>query len=161
VDTTRLLILAAADDWRRLGVETRPFVIPPQQNQDRAFRAAFPSFELVNQPGGAVAVQGLLHSSGAPLPSNGFRPSAGSQNRGRYLNPDYDALLARYSATIPRAERNQVLGEIVHHLTDNALVTGTVWGLLPQPISHRVRNARVSKALGQLMTSEAHLWDLE
>jgi peptide/nickel transport system substrate-binding protein len=161
VDTTRLLILATADDWRRIGVETRPFVIPPQQNQDRAFRATFPAFELVNQPGGAAAVQGLLHSSGAPLPSNNFRPAAGSQNRGRYLNPDYDALLARYSATIPRAERNRVLGDVVHHLTDNVLVTGTVWGLLPQPISNRVRNARVSKALGQLMTSEAHLWDLE
>jgi peptide/nickel transport system substrate-binding protein len=161
VDTTRLLSLATADDWRRLGVETRPLVVPPQLNQDRSYRASFLSFELVNQPAGATAVQGLLHSSGAPLPSNGFRPSAGAQNRSRYLNPEYDALLARYSATIPRTERNRLLGDVVHHLTDNALVTGTVWGLLPQPISNRMRNARVSSALGTLMTSEAHLWDLE
>ncbi len=160
VDTTRLLTLAAADDWRRIGVEARPYVIPPQLNQDRAYRATFPAFELVNQPAGAGAVQGLLHSSGAPLPSNGFRPSAGAQNRSRYLNPDYDALLARYSATIPRAERNRVLAEIVHHLTDQALVTGTVWGLQPQPIAHRVKNARVGKALGTLMSHEAYLWDL-
>ena len=50
------------------------------------------------------------------MPSNNYRASSGAYNRSRYLNPDYDALLERYSATIPHRERNQVLGEIIHHL---------------------------------------------
>jgi len=161
VDTTRQIALAAADDWRRVGVETRPLVIPPQLNQDREYRAGFPSFELVNQPGGAGGVPGLLHSSGAPLPSNNFRASSGAYNRSRYFNPDYDALLERYSATIPRAERNRVLAQIINHLTEQALLIGTVWGLEPQATSNRIKNASVGQALGLLQTYESYRWELE
>jgi peptide/nickel transport system substrate-binding protein len=161
VDTTRLLSLASADYWRRVGVDAQPLVIPPQRNQDREYRASFPSFELVNQPGGAAGVPGLLHSSGAPLPSNNYRASSGAYNRSRYMNPEYDALLERYSATIPVRERNQALAQIIHHLTDQALLIGTVFGLQPQATSNRITNTTVGKALGTLITTEAHRWDLE
>src|SRR5207244_11124298 len=137
-----------ADYWKRIGVDARPLVIPPQLNQDREYRASFTGFELVNQPGGAGGVQGLLHSSGAPLPSNNFRASSGAYNRSRYLNPEYDALLERYSATIPQRERNQVLAQIIHHLTDQALLIGTVFGLQPQATSNRIKNTTVGKPLG-------------
>jgi len=160
VDTTRLLSLATADYWKRIGVDTRPLVIPPQLNQDREYRASFPGFELVNQPGGAAGVQGLLHSAGAPLPSNNYRASSGAYNRSRYMNSEYDAMLERYSATIPRAERNQVLAQVIHHLTDQALLIGTVFGLQPQATANRIKNTRVGAALGTLMTAEAHMWDV-
>jgi peptide/nickel transport system substrate-binding protein len=161
VDTTRLLSLATADDWRRIGVDAQPLVIPPQANQDRAYRATFPSFELVNQPGGAEAVAGLLHSSGAALASNNYRASSGSFNRSRYMNPEYDALQDRFTTTIQRADRNALLGQIIHHLTDNALLIGTVFGLQPQPTANRIKNTTVGKATGTLLTGEAHRWDLE
>jgi len=160
VDTTRLLSLATADYWKRIGVDTRALVIPPQLNQDREYRASFPAFELVNQPGGAAGVQGLLHSAGAPLPSNNFRASSGAYNRSRYLNPEYDALLQHYSATIPRAERSQALAQVIHHLTDQALLIGTVFGLQPQATSNRITNTRIGAALGTLIAAEAHLWEL-
>jgi ABC-type transport system substrate-binding protein len=160
VDTTRQISLATADSWHRIGVDTRPLVIPPQLNQDREYRAGFPSFELVNQPGGAGGVPGLLHSSGAPLLSNNYRASSGAYNRSRYMNPDYDALLERYSATIPKAERNRVLAQIVNHLTDRALLIGTVFGLQPQATSNRIKNVNVGKALGILLTHESQRWEL-
>jgi peptide/nickel transport system substrate-binding protein len=159
VDTTRLLSLATADYWKRIGVETQPLVIPPQRAQDREYRAGFPSFELVNQPGGPGGVQGLLHSSGAPLPSNNFRASSGAYNRSRYINPEYDAMLERYTATIPRSERNRELAQVIHHLTDQALLIGTVFGLQPQATANRIKNVRVGAALGTVMTGEAHLWE--
>jgi ABC-type transport system substrate-binding protein len=161
VDTTRLISLATADYWQRVGVETHPLVIPPQLNQDRQYRVSFPSFELVNQPGGAGGVPGLLHSSGAAMPSNNFRGSSGAYNRSRYMNPDYDALLERYSATIPRDERNRALGQVINHLTDNALLIGTVFGLQPQATSNRIKNTSVGKALGLLQTHEAYTWELQ
>jgi ABC-type transport system substrate-binding protein len=161
VDTTRQLSLATADYWKRVGVETHPLVIPPQLNQDRAYRASFPSFELVNQPGGAGGVPGLLHSSGAPLPSNNFRASSGSYNRSRYINPEYDALLERFSSTIPLRERNQLLGQVIRHQTENALLIGTVFGLQPQATANRIVNTTVGKALGTLISSEAYRWDLQ
>ncbi len=161
VDTTRLLSLATADYWRRIGVDAQPLVIPPQLNQDRQYRVTFPSFELVNQPGGAAAVVGLLHSSGAALPNNDFRPSSTSFNRSRYMNAEYDALQDRYTATIQQRERNQILGQIVHHLTDQSLLMGTVYALQPQATSHRIKNTAVGKALGLLLTAEAYRWDLE
>ena len=160
VDTTRLLSLATADYWKRIGVDTKPLVIPPQLNQDREYRANFPAFELVNQPGGAAGVQGLLHSSGAPLPGNNYRASSGAYNRSRYLNPEYDSLLERYSATIPRGERHQVLAQIIHQLTDQALLIGTVFGLQPQATANRIQNTHVGSALGTLITAESHLWEV-
>jgi len=160
VDTTRLLSLATADYWKRVGVDTQPLVIPPQRAQDREYRAGFPGFELVNQPGGPGGVHGLLHSSGAPLPSNNYRASSGAYNRSRYINPEYDAMLERYTATIPRAERNRALAQVIHHLTDHALLIGTVFGLQPQATANRIRNVRVSSALGIVMTAEAHLWEV-
>lgn len=76
------------------------------------------------------------------------------------MNPDYDALLERYSATIPKAERNRVLAQIVNHLTDQALLIGTVFGLQPQATSNRVKNTNVGKAAGTLLTHESYRWEL-
>ena len=161
VDTTRQLSLATADSWKRVGVETNPLVIPPQRNQDREYRASFPSFELVNQPGGAGGVPGLLHSSGAPLPSNNYRASSGAYNRSRYINLEYDAMLERYTATVPLRERYQALAQVIHHLTDQALLIGTVFGLQPQATANRIKHTQVGKALGTLVVADAHQWELE
>jgi hypothetical protein len=68
-------------------------------------------------------------------------------------------MLERYTATIPPAERNRALAQVIHHLTDQALLIGTVFGLQPQATASRVKNVRVSSALGIVMTAEAHLWE--
>jgi hypothetical protein len=53
-----------------------------------------------------------------------------------------------------------LLAQIVNHLTDRALLIGTVFGLQPQATSNRIKNVNVGKALGILLTHEAHRWEL-
>jgi len=161
VDTTRLLAEATSDYWHQAGVDAHPLVIPAQRNQDREYRATFPSFELVNQNGGSGAVQGLLTTDGAPLPSNNYRPSTGLENRGRYSNPEYDAMVDRFAETIPLPQRYQALAQVVHFLTDQALVTGTVWAVQPQALANRISHATVGKALGILIAADAYTWDVQ
>src|SRR5579871_1756335 len=158
VDTTRLLTQATADAWHQVGVDTQPLVIPPQRAQDREYRATFPAFEMVNQNGGADAAQFLLTSAGAPLPSNNYRAPAALENRSRYMNPEYDALVDRYATTIPLGPRYQALAQMVHFLTDQELIIGTVWGVQPQAVAKRITNTMVSKAQGLLITANSYLW---
>jgi hypothetical protein len=40
------------------------------------------------------------------------------------MNPEFDALIEKYHATVPRQERIQALGEIVPHISDQLNVMG-------------------------------------
>jgi len=66
------------------------------------------------------------HSSRTALPQNNFRvPGAG--NVGRYTNVELDALLDSFFVTIPKQERLEVLGRILHHLATSC----RSWGSTP------------------------------
>jgi peptide/nickel transport system substrate-binding protein len=159
VEISRKSMLAVAGYWQRFGIETEPVVIPPQRAQDREYRATFPGYEVVQQPNDLDVLGEFLHSSQAPTPENNFRAPS-PRNRSRYQNPEYDALLDRYLATIPPAERLPVLGQIMHHLTDRALVTGLVYSGEPLMIGHRLRNVAAVKASNATPVWNAHLWEV-
>ena len=57
---------------------------------------------------------GNFHSSKTPLLENNYTGT----NRSRYTNPAFDALIDRYFTTIPRAERLDLVRQIVNHMTD-------------------------------------------
>jgi hypothetical protein len=46
----------------------------------------------------------------------------------------------RYYVTIPRAERVQVLGQLLNHLTDNVVLLSFFYETAPVLVSNRMRN---------------------
>jgi peptide/nickel transport system substrate-binding protein len=156
-DSTRQkVLLSVGDYWRRIGVGMEPHFVSPQRQQDRQYRATFPSFELVQNPN---YLRGLtnLHSSQAPLPTNNFSGS----NRSRYRDAEFDALYDRFVSTIPRDERLQVLGQITYHLTDRLVLMGLYYGTEITIIGNHLQHVQAAKVRGTTQAWNAHEWDLK
>jgi peptide/nickel transport system substrate-binding protein len=131
-------IIAMADHWQRVGIGAEPYVIPRQLAQDTAYRATFPGYEVVRNSADRPGLN-RHRASDTPLPENNFR----GNNRTRYMNPEFEALVDRYFRTIPINERAQVFGDIIHHMTDVALVLGLFYDVEPVAISNRLRNVHI------------------
>jgi hypothetical protein len=58
----------------------------------------------------------------------------------RYRSSELDALIDRFFVTVPRQERTQVLGQIVHHMTDQAIPVGLFYNVAPVMIGNRLQN---------------------
>jgi peptide/nickel transport system substrate-binding protein len=106
-------MLAVADYWQRIGVGAETSTIPLQRQNDLEYMVTFGSFLFLRGGRDLTAFQNQ-HSSRAATPERNF---AGI-NRSRYMSPEYDALIDRYFLTVPFPERMQVLGQIIHHETD-------------------------------------------
>ena len=93
-----------------------------------------------------------LISSEAALPENNFR----GQNRVRYMNPEYDALVDRYLITIPMAERIDVVRQIVHHISDQVPILGLLYDAEPILVANRVPGVDANTK-----GRNAHEWDVK
>jgi ABC-type oligopeptide transport system substrate-binding subunit len=78
----------------------------------------------------------------------------------RYRNPAYDALIERFVTTIPRAERMRVLGEIVHHATDQLLILPVFHESVPALVSNRLVNVAGGRGI-TIQAWNAHEWDVK
>ena len=130
--------LVVADNWQRIGVGAEPFLAPRQLQANNEFRATFPGFELIQHPNEQSALLNL-HSRETSLPENGFNQTG---NRPRYMNPQFDALIDRFAVTIPKAEREQVLGQIVHHMSDQLTMMFMFYQTDPLLMTNRLQGAR-------------------
>jgi peptide/nickel transport system substrate-binding protein len=153
VDINQKSMLAVADYWQRAGLDVETVTVPPQRIRDQEYVATFPGFLVYRNPNDIRFVRGL-HSSRTPLPANNFLASG---NVSRYLNPELDALIDRYSATIPRRERMEALGAVVRHVTERVTMLGLFFNTDPVLIANWITNVT---ATGQgSMTWNAHRWD--
>ncbi|MBM2812175.1 MAG: hypothetical protein HW416_2934, partial [Chloroflexi bacterium] len=154
-DLSEKSALSVADYWRLAGVAADAFLVPPQQIRDREFAANFPGFYLRGNPNDPARLS-RFHSSKVPLAENRFT----GENNPRYRNQEFDALLERYSATIPRQARTQVLGQIVNHIADQVVMMGLTYSIDPTLIGNRVRNvtARIPRST---QAWNAHEWDVD
>ncbi len=152
-DAKEKMLFSSADYWKRVGVDVEVVIVPRQQADDRQYRATYPGFDLVRQPFELERFK----SSESPLPENGFR----GKNRTRYMNAEYDALTDRYFTTIPARERNAILAQLIHHITDNVLAIGLLYGPEPTLISNRLVNVSAPGAVGSDETWNAHEWDMK
>jgi peptide/nickel transport system substrate-binding protein len=152
-DLREKTLLATADHWQRAGVGVDQVLVPLQLRTNREYKSTRPGFELVRQPND---VEGLtrLHGSQVPVAENNYR----GDNRARYRNSEYDALVDRYFTTIPARERVPILGEIARHVAENAVLLGLFYGDRPILIGNRVKNVA---AAGQASSEawNAHEWD--
>jgi ABC-type transport system substrate-binding protein len=139
------------DYWKGLGIVIDPVVIPLQRTADLEYRTTHPSFEVMRHPVGAANVD-RLHSSQAPLPENRFFGA----NRARYQNPEFDAMIDTYVATIPMEPRLVALRQVVHHISDQLNVMGLFYDLRTTLVSNKVTNMPANNP-----TWNVHLWDLK
>ncbi len=146
--------LAVADNWQRIGIAAEPDIVPPQRVTDAEYRATFPAFSLPRQPNDVDAIT-RAHSRYTPLPENNFT----GLNRTRYRDPQFDALIDRYMATIPFADRMRVLGQIVHQMTDQLLWMGLFYDAEPTVVGKRVAFV-TARAQTATQAWNAHEWDV-
>ena len=149
-DLRERLLPAIGDGWRQVGIGFEPVLIATQAASDRQYRSTYPGFELTRQP---PELQ-RYYSTEVALPENNFR----GNNRVRYASPVLDSLLDRYFTTIPKTERGQALGQVVHHMTDQLLVMGIFYTVEPALISNRVTNILSRKVENGRHTWNAHEW---
>jgi peptide/nickel transport system substrate-binding protein len=155
-DINQKTMLAVANDWQRVGVATETVVIPTQRATDLEYRANFPAVELLRQPDDTRGIV-RLHGTEARTADRGYTGT----NNSRYISAELDALLDRYRTTIPERERTQVIGQIVHHISDQLPAMGLFYDGQPVLISNRLLN--VGPGPGEVTSQawNAHEWDVK
>jgi peptide/nickel transport system substrate-binding protein len=142
-----------ADEWGRVGIVGQPVVVPEQGVADRVYQSTFPSFYFRF---GDPAQIGDSVTNQRPLASNNYV----GRNTTRYSNPEFDALVQRWVTTIPRAERTQILGDMVHHLTDQLVLLPLYHEPEPVLISNRLVNVGGRRGIN-IQAWNVQLWDLK
>jgi len=143
-------LFSAAAHWQRVGVAVDHVLVTPQQAEGREYRATFPGFDVKRQPGDRRFLL-RAHGSKTPLPENNFV----GNNYARYRNADFDASIDRYFVTIPHAERSQVLGQIIQHMTDQVIILTLFFQTSPIMAANRLVGLT-----GPAQGWNAHEWDL-
>jgi len=151
-DVKEKILFSSADYWQRVGIGTDAVLTPRQLASDREYRATMPGFDLVRQP----FEPERLSSTEAAVPENRFN----GKNRTRYMNPELDVLIDRYLTTIPRQQRTDALGQMMHLISDQVVALGIFYAPEPKLISNRLTEVHAAKAPGADETWNAHLWDL-
>src|SRR5581483_820094 len=136
VDYQTKPMLTVADYWRRLGVTVDTVVIPEQRIRDLQYRSTYPGFEL-DQSSADFDQVATLQSDRIPLAQNNYRSAAG-KNYARYSNPQMDALVPRYYATIPIAPRMDIARQIIHQITDQVVWMGIYYTPLVTAVDNRL-----------------------
>ena len=154
-DMEEKTILAAADFWNRTGIAAEPVAVPPARQRDLEYRAKFPGFEISGSGAGVGDIRYLRASELRTAEHNW-----NGRNRTGYVNPELESLADRYLVTIPIAERNQVLGQIVQHLTERVIIMYLFFEQAPTAVANRLVN--VSADARQTPVSwNAHEWDVK
>jgi peptide/nickel transport system substrate-binding protein len=154
-DINQKTMFSVADYWQQAGVGVETVVIPNQRATDLEYRANFPAVELLRQPDD---VRGMVryHSSEIRTAEHGYTGT----NNARYVNAELDSLLDRYRTTIALQERIEVIGQVIHHISDQLNVMGMFYDGQPVLVANRILN--VGPGLGEFATQSwnAQDWDV-
>jgi peptide/nickel transport system substrate-binding protein len=143
-----------ADQWRKNGVRVQTTVVTAQRTRDREWRSLRPGFETMRRGTGLENLSSY-HSREIPLPETRFLGA----NIPRYGNPEFDGLLERYFATIPRAERAEVLAQVMRHMSEQLNIMTLFYDTEPALISRRLVNV-TARPVGSTQGWNVHLWDV-
>jgi peptide/nickel transport system substrate-binding protein len=141
------------DDWRKIGVVGEPFLVPEQRINDRGLREDRRAFYFrFGNP--YQYTEWVSHE--AAVAENKYV----GRNSIRYQNADYDVLVDRFQRTIPKAERVRLLGDIVHHATDQLLLLPMYHEPEPILVSNHLVNVGGKRGIN-IQAWNAHLWDVK
>jgi peptide/nickel transport system substrate-binding protein len=142
-----------ADQWRKVGIRVQT-IAAGQRSRDHEWRALRPGFETMRRGTGLENLSSY-HSRQVQLPENRFT----GQNIPRYMNAEFDSLLDRYFATIPKGERTQVLGQIMRHMSEQLNIMTLFYDTEPALVSRKLVNV-TARPVGSTQGWNVHLWDL-
>jgi ABC-type transport system substrate-binding protein len=145
------ILLAIANDWQQIGIAAEAIMIPSQRQADYEYRENRPGFEMTRR-GTSL---GQLPRSWVFNPRTG----RGSEHIARYQNPEWDALIDKYSVTVPIGDRTRAVGDIVKHATENLHMMEIMYDGEPTLIANRLVNVR-GRAYETTQTWNAHVWDV-
>src|SRR5581483_10386986 len=149
---TEKAIIPIANAWSVLGIAAEPNVVPLQRISDRQYMAEFPGVRLMRQPDDPDAFSRFA-SDQTPTADNKFV----GRNYSRYTNPDFEALINRYYTTWPWDDRMAVLGDLVHHMSSEAVILGMFYDADITFMSQRLVNVGSREST----VWNVHLWDLK
>ncbi len=155
LDTQVKAAAIVSDFWRKAGFNVDEVVYGQQRVADREYRHTRPAFEILGF--------GLPPETFADYHSKQI-PSAGTgwfgQNRTRYSNPEYDALVDTYFVTIPRPARMEVLRNAIHHYTDQLVLLPLAYTTNHMAVGNRFKNI-VGRGPSSSDAWNAEQWDLD
>jgi peptide/nickel transport system substrate-binding protein len=122
-----LSILAAG--WRQAGFEVREIVVPQAQAQDGQVRNSFPALYTFSTPLGEETLASHT-AAGIPRADNRWI----GNNRGGWVDPQFDALSAAFTTTIDRGQRNQRAGEMARIFAEQLPAVPLYFN--PIPVAH-------------------------
>jgi peptide/nickel transport system substrate-binding protein len=154
-DIEEKTILAAADNWTQLGFTTEPVQVPPARQRDLEYRAKFPGFEISGS-GSSLGDIRYIRESELRNERNGYN----GRNRTGFFSPELTALEDRYLVTVPVADRNQVLGEILKYLTERVIIMYQFYDSAPNAITNRLVGVD-GKPQDTQISWNAHTWDVK
>jgi ABC-type transport system substrate-binding protein len=141
------------DDWKKVGIVGEPYVVPEQRINERSLRDDRRAFYF--RFGNPYQYTEWV-SREVPVAESKYV----GRNSIRYQNADYDAFIDRFEKTIPRAERVRILGDIVHHATDQLLVLPMYHEPEPVLVSNQLVNVGGKRGIG-IQAWNAHDWDVK
>ncbi len=133
IEINQKAMFSVADYWQRSGVATESNVVPRARTSDREYIATFPSFQVVRQ-GSTVGFLTNRISSAAPTAETNFVGA----NYSRYMDSEFDAKIERFFVTVQRPARMQVLGDIIHQMTDQVMTLGIFFDGTPALVGRRI-----------------------
>lgn len=106
-------LLVIADLWKAVGLQPNIAIPPPALSADAAYQADVKGVDASGYSIGFGSWRGRVHSAAIPTPATRY----GGLNRTYYDNPEVDALIDRFSATLNEADRERTEGEIIALVT--------------------------------------------
>jgi len=155
VDTNQRAMFAVADQWKRAGVDAQPLIMPSQLQSDATYVTTYPAFLLFRQPS---SISGLprQHKSQTALPENNFRGT----NYSRYQGQEFSDLIDRLFVTIPKAERTQILGQIIYIISDQLNMMGLFYDVEPTMVANRMQGV-TARYPTSTQAWNAYQWDIQ
>lgn len=147
--------LFVADSWHRVGVKTELDIRSRIDAEERSTRPGF-----VGNHGGNILMAEprrlfeWFHGSQAPTAENRFR----GNNRQRYVNAEFDALIDRFFVTLRPQDRIELLKQVARHASENVVLVITHHAVFAALINNRVEGVTPRTEFAQAWDS--HLWDI-
>lgn len=110
-------LVVIADLWKAVGLRANIAIPPPALSADAAYQADVKGVDASGYSIGFGSWRGRVHSAAIPTPETRYA----GLNRTYYDNPEVDALIDRFSATLAEAERERTEGEIIERVTRDAV----------------------------------------
>lgn len=128
------------DDWRRLGVDVDPVIIPTALAQNRQYRDGYPAFETQRGNPDLYSLSSLMSTS---------------SSRHRYNSLSFDRLIEQYLIAIEPSSRLTLLRQILRQMTDEVVLLDLFWDVEPTMIGDRLRNVTARNV------RSSHTWNIQ